>query len=94
MSGNQDINITSLFEKIEDTLFKLNITHKIEYLRYKESIYIPERIMTEYEEAFFHFPYDEVNAFDKIQIFYKFYTTDVWGFYKLIPLYLTPNLFT
>lgn len=82
MSGNQDIDITNLFEKIENTLFKLNITRKIEYLRYKESIYIPESIQTDHEKAFFHFPYDEVNAFDKIQIFHEFYTTDVWGFYR------------
>ena len=79
MSGNQDMDITSLFKKIEDKLFMLNITQKIEYLYYKESIYVPEIISTAYEEAFYHFPYDEISAIDKIQIFHEFYTTDVWG---------------
>ena len=79
MSGNQDINITDLFKKIEDKLFMLSILQKIEYLDYKKSIYIPEIIKTAYEEAFYHFPYDESKAFDKIQIFNEFYTIDVWG---------------
>lgn len=42
-------------------------------------IYIPESIKAAYEEAFYHFPHDEINAVDKIQIFHEFYTTDVWG---------------
>ena len=79
MSENQEIDTTRLLKKIKDKLFILSITKKIEYLRYKESIYIPESISTAYEEAFYHFPYDEVSSFDKIQIFYEFYTTDVWG---------------
>ena len=79
MSGNQDINITDLFKKIKDRLFILSITQKIEYLDYKKSIYIPESTKTAYEEAFHYFPYDEVKAFDKIQIFIQFYTIDVWG---------------
>ena len=79
MQGNQDIDINDLFKKIEDKLFMLSILQKIEYLDYKKSIYIPEIIKTAYEEAFYHFPYDEITSFDKIQIFYKFYTTDVWG---------------
>ncbi len=79
MSGNQDINITDLFKKIEDKLFMLSILQKIEYLDYKKSIYIPEIIKTAYEEAFYHFPYDEGKAFDKIQIINEFYTIDVWG---------------
>lgn len=52
MSGNQDINITDLFKKIEDKLFMLTISQKIEYLDYKESIYIPESVKTAYEEHF------------------------------------------
>lgn len=72
MSENPDTDITSLFNKIRDELFTLHIEHKIEYLHYKESVYIPESIKTEYEEAFFHLAYVEVNTFDKIQIFHEF----------------------
>lgn len=79
MSGNQQIDTNSLFKKIKDKLFMLSITHKIEYLHYKESIYIPESIKLDYEEEFHNFPYDEIDALDKIQIFHEFYTTDVWG---------------
>ena len=57
MQENQDIDITSLFKKIQDKLFISSITKKIEYLHYKESVYIPEIVNRAYEEAFFHFPY-------------------------------------
>jgi hypothetical protein len=32
MSGNQDINITDLYKKINDRIFILSIAQKIEYL--------------------------------------------------------------
>ena len=79
MSENQEIDTTSLFKKIKGKLFMLSILQKIEYLDYKKSIYIPESVKTAYEEAFHYFPYDEIKAFDKIQIFNEFYTIDVWG---------------
>ncbi len=81
MSENQNIDITSLFKKIHDRLFMCSITKKMEYLHYKDSVYIPESVNKAYEEAFYHFPFNEINAFDKIQIFHEFYTTDVWGLY-------------
>ncbi len=86
MIENQDIDITSLFQNIKDKLFMLSITHKIEYLHYKESIYIPESIKLDYEEEFHNFPYDDIDAFDKIQIFHEFYTTDVWGSTKTMKI--------
>ncbi len=79
MSENIDKDVLSLFKKIKGKLLILSITHKIEYHYYKESIYIPEIVKSEYEEAFFHFPHDEISIFDKIQIFHEFYATDVWG---------------
>ena len=79
MSENLDKDVLNLFKKIKDKLLILGITHKIEYYYYKESIYIPEIVKSEYEEAFFHFPHDEISTFDKIQIFHEFYATDVWG---------------
>ena len=79
MSENLDKDVLSLFKKIKGELFILGITHEIEYHYYKESIYFPEIVKSEYEEAFFHFPHDEISTFDKIQIFHEFYTTDVWG---------------
>lgn len=79
MSENQKIDTTSQFNKIRGKLLILSVTQRIEYLHHKESIYIPERVKRDYEDNFYHFPYDEITAADKIQIFHDFYTTDVWG---------------
>lgn len=79
MTENNDIDINSLFKKIKDRLFVLIITGKIEYLHYKKSIYVPESVKTEYENAFYYFPYEEINTFPTNQIFHEFYSTDVWG---------------
>jgi len=79
MTENQHIDIEDQFKKIKDKLFISSIIHKIEYLHYKKSIYVPEKVKNEYEETFFFFPYEEINSMNNIQIFHEFYTTDVWG---------------
>ena len=48
MLENNKIGIPDLFKKIKDKLFISDIIHKIEYLHYEESIYVPERVKNEY----------------------------------------------
>ena len=82
MFENPDEDTSDLFEKIKDNLNKLYQGGKIEYYYYKNYTYMPEITMSEYNKAFNYFPYDEMEAFDKIQIFHEFYAIDVWGSYS------------
>ena len=79
MSENEHIDISEIFKKIQGRLIISAVIHKLEFLHYKESIYVPEVIKAEYEEAFYYFPYEEIKANDTIQIFHEFYVNDVWG---------------
>ena len=79
MSDSDSIDIQEKFKKIRDKLILSSITKRIEYLHYKESIYDPNLIKAEYEEAFYFFPYEEIQAASTIQIFHEFYAMDVWG---------------
>jgi len=80
MAQDRDQNNLDLFSQLEEALYQYNENHGIEYLDYKKrQAYDYESERMAWDKEFLYFPFEEINAIKKIQIFHTFYETAVWG---------------
>ncbi len=73
-------NSSDLWELLREKINHYHLENGIEYLDYKKrAAYNYESERQDFENEFFYFPCEEVEAHEKIQVFHTFYETDIWG---------------
>ena len=80
-------NSSELWELLREEINHYHQENGIEYLDYKKrAAYNYESERQDFENEFYHFPCEEVEAQEIIQVFHTFYETDIWGIHGPVKL--------
>ena len=80
-------NSSDLWELLREKINHYHLENGIEYLDYKKrAAYNYESERQDFENEFYHFPCEEVEAQEIIQVFHTFYETDIWGIHGPVKL--------
>lgn len=80
MSSKSSVNYSDLWSRLKNELNHYDQEIGIEYLDYRRREFFHFEVENQnYEQEFTHFPYEEIEASQSIEVFHEFYETEIWG---------------